>query len=139
MYKILIVDDDYAIRLLYQEELTEEGYNVISTSDANGLLDMIAQQRPDLVVLDIEMKEINGLDLLQEIRNSNQNLPIILCTAYPNFRWDSKSAAADAFMVKSSDLSELRLCVRTSIEGNAGFLKAAKTEKGITGYSHPAI
>ena len=65
MNKILIVDDDVAIQILYADELTEEGYEVITTGDGVGLLGLIEEAQPDLVVLDIRLGEFNGLDLLQ--------------------------------------------------------------------------
>jgi two-component system response regulator (stage 0 sporulation protein F) len=116
MSKILIVDDEYAVCLLYQEELTFEGYEVITASDCEGLMETIAQQRPDLIVLDIKIGEVNGLDILQNIRNTYYNLPVILCTAYPAFKYDLKSVAADYYVVKSADLSELKHKIKTAME-----------------------
>ena len=68
MGRILIVDDEESTRLLYAEELSEEGYEVITTNDYLGLLEIIKHQRPDLIVLDIRLGEFNGLDLLQDPR-----------------------------------------------------------------------
>ncbi len=117
MSKILIVDDESTVCLLYQQELTFEGYEVITAGDCEGLMETIAQQRPDLIVLDIKIGEVNGLDILQNIRNTYYNLPVILCTAYPAFEYDLKSVAADYYVVKSSDLSELKHKIKTAMEG----------------------
>ena len=108
MSKVLIVDDEKHIRLLYSEELEEEGYEVALASDGNGILDRIKDENPDVVVLDIKMVSTNGLDVLQEIRNTYYNLPVILCSAYGSYKVDIKSIAADAYVVKSSDLTELK-------------------------------
>ena len=116
MNKILIVDDDYAIRFLYQEELGSEGYEVVTTGDCEGLLDTIRQQEPDVIVLDIKMGAFNGLDLLQDIRNSYWDLSVILCTAYPVSKYDPKSVAADYYVVKNSDLSDLKIKVQMAME-----------------------
>ena len=66
MAKILVVDDEEHIRLLYSEELKEEGYDVITAEGGDGLLARIEKDKPDLVVLDIKMVDYNGLDLLQD-------------------------------------------------------------------------
>ena len=123
MNKILIVDDDVAIQILYADELTEEGYEVITTGDGVGLLGLIEEAQPDLVVLDIRLGEFNGLDLLQDIRNTHYELPVILCSAYSAFKYDLKSIAADYFMIKSSDLSELKVKIRMALENRNQLLK----------------
>ena len=81
MSKILVIDDDDAIRYVYEEELSSEGYEVITTGDCKNLLNTIRKQEPDVIVLDIMIQEFNGFDLLQCIRNSYWELPIILCTS----------------------------------------------------------
>jgi len=118
MNKILIVDDEEAIQMLYSEELTEEGYDVVTSGQVTRLMELITQKRPDLIVLDIKLGKYDGLDLLQDIRNTWNNLPIILCTAYPSFKYDLKSIAADYYVVKSSDLRELKLKMKMALEGN---------------------
>ncbi len=118
MNKILIVDDEEAIQLLYSEELTEEGYDVVTSGQVTRLMELITQKRPDLIVLDIKLGKYDGLDLLQDIRNTWNNLPIILCTAYPSFKYDLKSIAADYYVVKSSDLRELKLKIKMALEDN---------------------
>lgn len=106
--KILVVDDEAHIRLLYTEELTEEGYEVITAEGGQNLLEKIEKEKPDLVVLDIKMADYNGLDLLQDIRNKFYDLPVMLCSAYDTFKDDIKSIAADYYVIKSFDLSELK-------------------------------
>jgi len=108
MAKILFVDDEESIRTLCAEELEEEGYEVITTGQCEDVLELIASTRPSAVVLDIRMEDCNGLDLLQEVRNAYQDLPIILNTAYDSYREDVKSVAADHYVVKSFDLTELK-------------------------------
>jgi two-component system response regulator (stage 0 sporulation protein F) len=102
MSRILIVDDEESIQILYAHEFTEERYEAITTADGSRHLELIEQERPDLIVLDIVLGEYNGLDLLQDIRNSYYNLPVILCTAYSPFKYDLKSIAADHYVLKSS-------------------------------------
>ena len=116
MARILVVDDEEHIRFLYSEELSEAGYDVITASDGYKLAERIDKEKPDLVILDIKMVDYNGLDLLQEIRNRFYSLPVILCTAYDTFKEDIKSIAADFYVIKSFDLSELKKKIAMALE-----------------------
>ncbi len=116
MAKILVVDDEEHIRLLYSEELSEEGYDVITADSGYRLLEKIEKEKPDLVILDIKMVDYNGLDLLQDIRAKFFDLPVILSTAYDTFKEDIKSIAADYYVVKSFDLTELKNKIAMALE-----------------------
>ena len=116
MSKILIVDDDYAIRLLYQSKLEDEGYSVTTTSCCLNLLDQIEHVKPDLILLEIRFGKINGLDILQEIRARYYDMPVILCSAYSSFRYDMRAIAADYYVTKSVDLSELKFKIKMAFE-----------------------
>jgi DNA-binding response OmpR family regulator len=116
MTKILVVDDEAHIRMLYSEELGEDGYEVITAENGEGLLARIETEKPQVVVLDIKMVDYNGLDLLQDIRNKFYDLPIILCSAYDTFKDDMKSIAADHYVVKSFDLSELKSRIKEVLQ-----------------------
>jgi len=107
--KILIVDDEKSIRDLYAEELGGEGYDVITAGEGREVSALISSEQPSALVLDIRMEDCDGLDLLQEVRNAYPDLPIILNTAYDSYREDVKSTAADYYVVKSFDLSELKV------------------------------
>jgi DNA-binding response OmpR family regulator len=115
MGKILVVDDEESIRILYTDELEEEGHRVIATGDALRVMELIDRQDPDLVILDIRLGNYNGLDLLQEIRNAYYDLPVILSTAYPAFKHDPKSIAADYYVLKSSNLEQLKLKIKMAL------------------------
>ena len=121
MYKILIVDDEESIQILYADELTEDGYDVIAACDCSNILELIEQQRPDLVVLDIKLGKHNGLDLLMEIRNTYYDLPVILCSAYSAFRDDIRCIAADYFVVKDSRLDELKSKIKIALQSGDQF------------------
>lgn len=118
MAKLLVVDDEEHIRMLYSEELSEAGYEVITAADGYKLMERIDEERPDLVILDVKMADYNGLDLLQEIRSKFYNLPVILCTAYDTFKEDIKSVAADFYVIKSFDLTELKKKIAMALEAN---------------------
>jgi len=119
MAKILIVDDEEHIRFLYSEELAEVGYEVITADSGFKLLERIEAEKPDLVVLDIKMVDYNGLDLLQDIRNKYYDLPVVLCTAYDTFKEDMKSIAADYYVIKSFDLTELKTKIAMALEASS--------------------
>jgi DNA-binding response OmpR family regulator len=116
MPKILVVDDEEHIRLLYFEELNEAGYEVITAEDGYKLLETIEEEKPDLVILDIKMVGYNGLDLLQDIRNHFYALPVILSTAYDSYKEDMKSIVADFYVVKSFNLTELKNKISMALE-----------------------
>jgi DNA-binding response OmpR family regulator len=120
--KILILDDDEAIRTLYAMELEDEGYTVIPLAEASRLLQLVEKTRPDLILLDIKLGEYDGLDMLKDIRSFNYHMPIILCSSYPIFKYDLRSIAADYYVVKSSDLEELKLIIRIALKGGETFL-----------------
>jgi len=105
--KILIADDDENQRILYSQELQDEGYTILCAVDGKDAIDKVLTEKPDLVILDIQMPGINGIETLDEILDFNKQMPIILHSAYSNYKDNFMSWAADAYIVKSSDLSEL--------------------------------
>ena len=114
--KILVVDDEKHIRMLYREELEAEGYTVATSDGEEDILDVIGRETPTIVILDIKLGvNRSGLDLLQEIRAEDQQIPVILSTAYDSFQHDLKSIAADYYVVKSVDLTELKDKVRMAL------------------------
>ncbi|MBI5442973.1 MAG: response regulator [Deltaproteobacteria bacterium] len=114
--RVLIVDDEEHIRTLYTLELEDEGYEVLSLETGKDLKSHIRSFHPDVVVLDIKMVDVSGLDVLQEVRTEFYDLPVILCSAYGSFKGDIKSIAADYYVVKSSDLTELKKKLKTALE-----------------------
>lgn len=116
MKRILVIDDDPAIRFLYEEELLEEGYDVISSDGGKGVLQLIANQRPDLILLDLKLGGGSGLDLLQDIRKESWTIPVILLTACASFKVDSKTVSAHAYVTKNSDLTQLKLQIEKCFE-----------------------
>lgn len=112
MKKILLVDDEESIHLLYREELEEEGYEVHSALSGEEALEKLHIIAPDLVILDINMPGMNGIDVLRRMKEINQAMPVILSSAYQEFKQDLASWASDDYIVKSSNLDELKNSVR---------------------------
>ncbi len=109
--KILLVDDDHAIQLLYQEEFSDEGYAVESAFNGDEGLQIFTESSPDLVILDIQMPGLNGIEVLRQMKMINPSIPIILNSAYHDYKQDLGAWASDAYVVKSSDLTELKSTV----------------------------
>ncbi len=108
MKTILVVDDDDAIRLLIEMELTDEGYRVLTASNAQDALKLVQSEQLDLVILDIRMPGMDGLEVLPRILGLKEGLKVILNTAYSQYQESFMSWAADAYLIKSADLSELK-------------------------------
>lgn len=116
MKRILVVDDEENIRLLYKEELEEEGYEVELAEGGEEALEKLDRLRPDLITLDLKMPGMSGLEVLAKIREQDKELPVIICTAYGDYKRDLTTWASDAYVVKSSDLSDLKRTIRKFLE-----------------------
>ncbi len=108
MARILVVDDEASIRKLYAEELGDDGHTVITAGTAVEAAEKLKEELLDLIVLDIKLKNESGLDLLQQIVKERHDLPVILCTAFSCYKDDFSAWLADGYVVKSSDLQELK-------------------------------
>jgi CheY-like chemotaxis protein len=116
MKRILVVDDEEAIRLLYQEELGEAGYKVDLAADGSEALRRIERARPDLMTIDLRMPGMDGIELIGRVRAMYRDLPIVICTAYGDFKSDFGTWASDAFLTKSADLQELKAKIHELLE-----------------------
>ncbi len=115
-HKILVVDDEINQGLLYEQELVDEGYDVDVANSGKEALDRIENNAYDLVVLDIGMPDMDGLETLGRMLGKDNKLPVILNTAYPSYKDNFMSWAADAYVIKSSDLTELKNKIRESLD-----------------------
>lgn len=112
MKTILFVDDEESICLLYETEFGDMGYKVVTAKDGDEALQKFEEVKPDLVTLDIKMPGPNGIDVLRRMKEKNKDVPVIMCTAYTEFKQDFGVWASDAYIVKSSDLGELKSKVK---------------------------
>ncbi|OPY66617.1 MAG: Sporulation initiation phosphotransferase F [Syntrophorhabdaceae bacterium PtaU1.Bin034] len=106
--KILLVDDEEHIRLLFKEELEDEGYIIDVASNGFEALDKVKEACFDLIVLDIKMPGMDGIQTLNEIKKINKDQRVILCSAYGEYKQDFSSWVSDAYVVKSADTRELK-------------------------------
>ena len=114
--KILLVEDEEGLRLLYQQELEDEGYHVLVAKNGKEAIQRLEQEKPDLIILDIVMPVMDGIEALGRIVGKERKIPIILNTSYPDYRHDFLSWAADAYVTKSDDLTELKEKIRGLLE-----------------------
>jgi CheY-like chemotaxis protein len=114
--KILVVEDEEGLRFLYKEELEAEGYEVLTAQNGREAIQQLEEGKPDLIILDIVMPVMDGMEALGRIVGKERKIPIILNTSYPGYRRDFMSWAADAYVTKSTDLGELKDKVRELLE-----------------------
>jgi len=112
MARILIVEDDANQCVLYKEELESEGYAVATANDGREALRMMEAERPDLVVMDISMPGMDGIEAMSRMLAKDHKLPVILNSAYATYKDNFRAWSADAYVVKSSDLMELKDAIR---------------------------
>jgi DNA-binding NtrC family response regulator len=108
MSRLLVVDDEANIRLLYAEELAEEGYDVVTAANISEATEKLQGSTFDLAVLDIKLKNESGIELLQQLVKERHDMPVILCSAFSCYKDDFSAWLADGYVVKSGDLSELK-------------------------------
>ncbi len=116
MSRIMVIDDEKYIREWYSIELSDMGHEVNTVGTCCKIFKRIECFQPHLIVLDIRLIDCDGLELLQEIRNCYPEIPVIICSAYDSYRHDIKTIAADYYVIKSFDLSELKSKIERSLE-----------------------
>jgi len=112
MKKILVVDDEANIRELYKEEFEDMGYSVTTVPDGVKALALLETTKFDLVTLDMRMPDMDGIEALRKMKEQDSAIPVIICTAYEEYKHDFGSWCSDAYVVKSADMSQLRDTVK---------------------------
>ncbi len=116
MEKVLCIDDDPSLLRLYQEELTEEGYKVVVAKDGKEGLVKFEKEKPQVIVMDIRMPKMDGIEALTTMLGKDRQIPVILNTAYPQYKDNFLTWGAEAYVIKSSDLTELKLKIREVLD-----------------------
>lgn len=117
MKRILVVDDEKNIRALFRDELEEAGYEVETAGSGADALAKVQASPPDLMVLDIRMEDMTGLEVLEQVRRDYAELPVIMCTAVRGLQddftvWDSK---VSDYITKPVDLDDLKEKIRKAL------------------------
>ncbi len=116
MTKILVVEDDKNQQELYRQELIDEGYEVDVASDGKEAIAKAQKNRPDLIVLDISMPGMDGIEAMGKILGTDNRIPIVLNTAYSSYKDNFMTWSADAYVIKSSDLTPLKNTIKQVLE-----------------------
>ena len=114
--RILVLDAYPQLRSLLVDELTDEGYEVISSSELGELKRLLPKTAPDLLVMEIGPEHPEASNPLSEIKAANAELPIVVWTAYTMNRWDGRARAAEYIIPKSSDTGSLKLAIAAVLE-----------------------
>lgn len=105
MEKILIVEDDETVLNFENLELSHEGYTTVTATDGRQAMELFEKEKPDLVLLDIMLPELNGIEVLRRIRKTSQ-LPVILVTAKGD-KVNGLNSGADDYISKPFAIEEL--------------------------------
>jgi len=116
MAKILVVDDDPRVRILYQREFTDEGFEVRLAANAREALEVFQADRPDVVLLDIRMPGMDGMEVMERMLILDRTVPVIINSSYAAYKDDFRSWLADTYVDKSPDMSSLKQAVGDLME-----------------------
>ncbi|MFB9760202.1 MULTISPECIES: response regulator [Bacillaceae] len=119
--KILIVDDQYGIRILLNEVFQKEGYQTYQAANGFQAIDIVLNDRPDLVVLDMKIPGMDGIEILKRVKEIDKDIKVILMTAYGELDMiqEAKDLGALMHFAKPFDIDEIRQAVRAEIGVNA--------------------
>jgi DNA-binding NtrC family response regulator len=115
--KILVVDDEKHVRTLFERVLVKEGYQVECAASGSEAIDKLATNTFDLVVTDLKMDGIDGLDLIKKGKKAKQDLPFVLISGYGTAQTAGLAAkeGADVFLMKPIDITELKSAVKKAL------------------------
>jgi DNA-binding response OmpR family regulator len=119
METLLFVEDDVHQAELYRQELEEDGYEVVLAHEGLEALQEVLHYRFDLLILDISLPGIDGVEVLGKILALNSSVPVIIYTAYDEYKNDFMTWTAEHYITKSSNLSELKSKIREVLDGRA--------------------
>ena len=118
MATILIVEDSPNHRLLMQMELEDEGYALIAVGDGWEALKVVCERAPDLVVLDLRLPGMDGIEAMGRMLEYDRRLPVIIYSGY-DYRDNFMTWPAEAYVVKNSNMDLLKTEVRCALERRA--------------------
>ena len=122
--RALIVDSSSSVRYYLSACLEQLGFTCVEAGDAFQALDMVEAQEFDLMLADVSMPGMSGVDLLSEIRDARPAMPIVMMSAYahPQVYWDSVSAGADGFVTKLVTFDQLRQAIVEGFQTRSAYL-----------------
>jgi DNA-binding response OmpR family regulator len=116
--KILVVEDEQDLRELVAKYFADMGYQVIVAADGTDALDLAKQENPQIILLDLKMPEVDGLEICKKLRadETTKSIPVIIVTAYNNQLNEALTAGADDFVAKPVHLLELSVRVKSILK-----------------------
>ncbi|WP_346726952.1 response regulator [Bacillus suaedae] len=120
MKKILVVDDQYGIRVLLCEILQKDGYQMHDAANGVQALKIVEKEQPDLVLLDMKIPGMDGLEILKHIKEDHPQINVIMMTAYGelNLINEAMSLGAITHFAKPFDIDDIRAVIKESIDGS---------------------
>ncbi|WP_313803033.1 response regulator [Cytobacillus sp.] len=112
--KILIVDDQFGIRILLNEVLQKEGYNTYQAANGIQALEIVSKHSPDLVLLDMKIPGMDGIEILKRMRVIDKDIRVIIMTAYGELDMiqEAKDLGALTHFAKPFDIDDIRSAVK---------------------------
>lgn len=116
--KILIVDDQIGIRVLLMEVFSGDGYVTFQASNGKTALDLVRKESPDIVLLDMKIPGMDGLEILKHIKSIDPSIKVIMMTAYGELAMIREATDLGALMhfTKPFDIDEMRLAVKNELK-----------------------
>ena len=120
MAKILVVDDEPEIRSLLAAVLQSKGYEVVTAADGEAALQQVPRERPAVILMDLTMPRMGGLDALPEIKRLDPEVPVIICTAHADLATAVRAMKLGAYdyLTKPFDVELLALTLERALERN---------------------
>ena len=118
MIKILVVDDEAEIRSLLAAVLQNKGYEVVTAEDGAAALQAVPRERPAVILMDLSMPRMNGMDALPEIKRLDGEVPVIICTAHADLATAVRAMKLGAYdyLTKPFDVELLILTLERAVE-----------------------
>lgn len=113
--RVLVVDDEPGIGKVLRIRLGLSGYDVITTTRGGEAVELVRTQRPDIVLLDVVMGDVSGLEVLDQVRNFSQ-VPIIVFTGRPEIAQIASKLGANDFIAKPFDVDDLAIKIERVFE-----------------------
>ncbi len=117
-YRILIVDDEENVRRMLATAFSLQGHETHCASDGKAALSLFSETQPDVVLMDIRMPEMDGIDALKVMRTQQPRIPVILMTAYAEVETAVEALRSGAFdyVIKPFDLDELSMVIQRALQ-----------------------
>ncbi len=119
--KILVVEDNKLFRFSLSETLKEEGYSVIEAGDGNAAIEIFKEEEPDLIILDLKIPKIPGMEVLKRIKEITDDIPIIIITGHGDISSAVSAMKLGAFdyLTKPLNMEDLKLAVKKALESTS--------------------